>query len=238
MQENWIGKSRGLRLSFAFRHRAAGGVRRGPGGLHHPPRHPVRRQLRRRGRRSSPGAGFGRSRCGHGRLHRRLPPRRRHRGRDRDGRKARARHRPAGAPSRSTGPHPARLGRQLHPDGLRHRRDLRLPGARPARPGLRPQIRPAGSGRWCCRPARRRRPSPSPTKPIRGLGASSIRTSSTAWRWRRPRPRRSPGSRAMGAGPGRHRLPAARLGRVAATLLGLPDPGDPLRRLRASAGPR
>ena len=31
----------------------------------------------------------------------------------------------------------AGLDRQLHPDGLRHRRDLRLPGARPARPRLR-----------------------------------------------------------------------------------------------------
>ncbi len=36
----------------------------------------------------------------------------------------------------------AGLCRQLHSDGLRHRRHLRLPGARPARPGLRQQIRP------------------------------------------------------------------------------------------------
>ena len=36
----------------------------------------------------------------------------------------------------------AGLCRQLHPDGLRHGRHLRLPGARPARPRLRPQIRP------------------------------------------------------------------------------------------------
>ena len=34
------------------------------------------------------------------------------------------------------------LCRELHPDGLRHRRHLRLPGARPARPRLRQQIRP------------------------------------------------------------------------------------------------
>ncbi len=48
----------------------------------------------------------------------------------------------------------AGLCRELHPDGLRHRRDLRLPGARSARPRLRQQIRarqragrvPAGSG--------------------------------------------------------------------------------------------
>ena len=36
----------------------------------------------------------------------------------------------------------AGLRRELHPDGIRHRRDLRLPGARPARPRLRQQIRP------------------------------------------------------------------------------------------------
>ena len=48
----------------------------------------------------------------------------------------------------------AGLCRQFHSDGLRHRRHLRLPGARPARPGLRQQIRsrqhagglPAGPG--------------------------------------------------------------------------------------------
>ena len=43
-------------------------------------------------------------------------------------------------------PEPARAGlcRQFRADGIRHRRDLRLPGARPARPRFRPQIRPAG----------------------------------------------------------------------------------------------
>ena len=48
----------------------------------------------------------------------------------------------------------AGLRGELHPDGLRHRRDLRLPGARPARPRLRQQVRvgqhpgglPAGAG--------------------------------------------------------------------------------------------
>ena len=43
--------------------------------------------------------------------------------------------------------------RQLRADGLRHRRDLRLPGARPARPRLRPEVRSAASFRWSCRPA-------------------------------------------------------------------------------------
>jgi hypothetical protein len=48
----------------------------------------------------------------------------------------------------------AGLCRQFHPDGLRHRRGLRLPRARSARPRLRQQVRarqhaggvPAGTG--------------------------------------------------------------------------------------------
>ena len=43
-----------------------------------------------------------------------------------------------------------------------------------------------------------------------------------------------------GAGHGRHaqgQFPPARLGRLAPALLGLPDPGHPLRRLRRGAGP-
>ena len=45
-------------------------------------------------------------------------------------------------PSVRPGVAAAGLRRELHPDGLRHRRDLRLPGARPARPRLRQQVRP------------------------------------------------------------------------------------------------
>ena len=50
--------------------------------------------------------------------------------------------------------------------------------------------------------------------------------------------KRAVGERLEAAGPRRahDRLPAARLGRVAAALLGLPDPGHPLRRLRHRAG--
>ncbi len=47
MQENWIGRSKGLRLRFRLRRR--GRPARGPRGLHHPARHPVRRELRGRG---------------------------------------------------------------------------------------------------------------------------------------------------------------------------------------------
>ena len=69
------------------------------------------------------------------------------RGGARDRREEGLRHRhPRRAPVRP-GLGAAGLDRQLHPDGLRHRRDLRLPGARPARPRLRAQVRPAGDRR-------------------------------------------------------------------------------------------
>ena len=60
----------------------------------------------------------------------------------------------------------AGLCREFHPDGIRHRRDLRLPGARPARPRFRQQIRPRQYARWSARRARTRRPSSSPTSPM------------------------------------------------------------------------
>ena len=165
MQENWIGKSQGLRIplrpriadrrpcdgfevfttrpdtifgaSFAA-HRARSSDRAGAG-----------RATIRRSPPSSPSASRAappppRSR----------PPRRR-----------------ASTPASSVAP-PARcrldaaaLRRQFRADGLRHRRDLRLPGARPARPRFRPQIWPAGHPRRRRR-RRRRRPSRSATKPI------------------------------------------------------------------------
>ena len=68
-------------------------------------------------------------------------------------------------PARS-GVEAAPLRRQFRADGLWHRRHLRLPGARPARPRFRPQIRPAGHPRRRrLRP--RRRPSRSATRLIR-----------------------------------------------------------------------
>ena len=65
----------------------------------------------------------------------------------------------------------AGLRRQLRPDGLRHRRDLRLPGARPARPRFRPQIRPRQYAGRLPAGARTRRPSPSPTRPMTATAA-------------------------------------------------------------------
>ena len=79
--------------------------------------------------------------------------------------------------------------RQLRADGLRHRRDLRLPGARPARLRVRHQVRADDhAGRGPGRPGRRRRSS-SPARPTTVRAASRTRRSSTASRSRRPRPR-------------------------------------------------
>ena len=58
----------------------------------------------------------------------------RHRGRG----QARLRYRAQGRSSACRRPHAAALRRQLRAHGLRHGRDLRLPGPRPARPGVRP----------------------------------------------------------------------------------------------------
>ncbi len=51
------------------------------------------------------------------------------------------------------------LGRGLRAARLRHRRDHGGPRPRPARPGLRPQVRPAGAGRAGHRRRRTRRPT-------------------------------------------------------------------------------
>ena len=76
------------------------------------------------------------------RLHRGVPQGR-HVGRgDRDGREERLRHRPARPASVRCRMAPAGLCRQFRPDGLRHRRDFRLPGARSARSRLRQRLRP------------------------------------------------------------------------------------------------
>ena len=133
----------------------------------------------------------------------------------------------------------AGLGRQLHADGLRHGRDLRLPGARPARPRFRAQIRPAGDTRSCCPPdedpstlrhRRRglyRRRHADQFAFLDGLDVAhakeKIADSLAA---------RRNGKLGERAG----ELPPARLGHLAPALLGLPDPDHPLRDVRHRAG--
>ena len=82
-------------------------------------------------------------------------------GGDRDGREEGLRHRHPRRASVRPGLDAAGLRRQLRADGLRHRRDLRLPGARPARPRLRHASTACRSCRWCCRRAPTRHASRS-----------------------------------------------------------------------------
>ena len=110
--------------------------------FHHAAGHVVRRQVcRRRAGSSARGRGGGEQQKAR-RLHRRMPAPRHRAGRDRHRREAGLRYRHQGGASVRSDLEAAGLCRQFHLDGLRHRRDFRLPGARPARPRLRQQIRP------------------------------------------------------------------------------------------------
>ena len=234
MQENWIGKSQGLRFRFEL-DRADRRDEAELRGLHHPAGHDLRRELRGDLARSSDRAGAG------GGESRRSPPsspNARQGGTtaaeletaEKKGFDTGAQGRPPARPRLD----PAALRRQFRADGLWHRRHLRLPGARPARPRFRPQIRPAGHPRRRAvarggrRAGRRRglyraRPAgeqPLPRRPDR--------------RGRHPRGHRP--RRGGGLGRGHDGLAAARLGRVAPALLGHADPDHPLRGVRAGAG--
>ena len=112
----------------------------------------------------------------------------------------------------------ADLGRGLRPDGLRHRRDHGRPRARRARPRVRRDVRPAD------RPGRR---------PTDGGGSSHSRRRSTALAGSSEAKRAIVARLAeQGRGEAKVSLPPARLELLAPALLGLPDPGRLLRRLR------
>ena len=72
MQENWIGRSEGLLIRFAFDPATTPARRDRARGLHHPARHPVRRELRRPLARPSAGRGGGGEDPGARGVHRRL----------------------------------------------------------------------------------------------------------------------------------------------------------------------
>ena len=132
MQENWIGKSRGLQFRFRLAE-PAGGDRPGR-GVHDPARHDLRRELRRRRRRSP-------ARAGGSGVGSRRPPRfiaeckarRDQRGRDRDRREEGLQDRGRGGPSARSRVAAAGLHREFRADGLWHRRDFRRSGPRSAR---------------------------------------------------------------------------------------------------------
>ena len=164
-----------------------------------------------------------------------MPPDGHVRGGDRNGGEARLRHRAARAAPVPEGRDLPGVDRQLRADGIRHGRDLRLSGPRSARPGFRAQV---WAGRGAGGAAARRGP--------RGVhhrqrGLCRARHDHQLRLHERPGRRggEARGDRRTGATrrrPRRGELAAARLGREPAALLGLPDPGDPLRRLWRGAG--
>ena len=202
-------------------------------GLHHPPGHPVRGQLPGPGARPSADQGHRRTSAGRGGLHQGLRPDRHQRGRDREGREAGRRSGRSRPPPLRPGQDPARLGGQLRPVHLWLGRHLRLPRPRPARPGLRPQIRSAGDAGGQARRCGHHRDR------NRGLCRAGpdlqLRLPGRDGRGgRQGRRHRQGGGRRPG--PRRDHLSPARLGRVASALLGLPHPDHPLRILRPGGG--
>ena len=107
--------------------RGAGSAR--AGNLYDAARHAVWREIHGDRARSSAGERGGARRSQARRLHRGVPAHRHLGRRDRDRGEEGLRHRPARRSSLRRRLAPADLCRQFHPDGLRHRRDLRLPGA-------------------------------------------------------------------------------------------------------------
>ncbi len=133
MQSKWIGRSEGARIRFAVAGEPAGSDRR---GLHDPAGHAVRHVVPGRGARSSAGSRDRREQARRGAASSRSAGPGHQRGHHRSGREEGFRYGAAGAPPvrRAVA---ADMDRQLRADGLRHRRDLRLPVRRSAGPGFR-----------------------------------------------------------------------------------------------------
>ena len=169
MQENWIGKSRGLQFRFRLAERAR--LDRLGRGVHDPPRHDLRRQLRR-GRGRPPDRPGGRGVGSQGRrVHRRVQGGRDQRGRDRDRREEGLPDRCRGRPSARPRVAAAGLHRELRADGLWHRRDFRRSRSRSARFRICDAISSCRSSVWSRR-ARTSRPSRSATRPKTAPGVA------------------------------------------------------------------
>ncbi len=123
MQKNWIGRSEGLRFQFTLSNSHTLDVFTtrpdtlfGASFVALSPEHPLAQELALK-------------RTQAGVVHRRMPPYRHRRSRNREGRETRLRHRAHRRASLRSGLEAAGDGGQFRADGLRHRRDLRLPGA-------------------------------------------------------------------------------------------------------------
>ncbi len=147
-------------------------------GLHHAARHDLRRQLRCRRARPPGRASRRDGQLRRRQVHRAMQEGRHHRGRTRDGRKARLRHRDRGeAPVHRRVP--AGLHRQLRADGIWHRGDHGGARPRPARFRFRQQVRAAdrpGGGVRC-----RGRRCAADRGRSRRRGARQFRFPRTAW---------------------------------------------------------
>ena len=234
MQENWIGKSRGLQFRVP--------PRRGDRRRSTRSKYSRRGRTRSSARASSPSPPGIRSPQAvaergseGGRVHRRMPARRHQPRRDRGGGEEGLSHGDRGGPSARPGLARAGLHREFRADGLRHRCDVRR---RPATTSATSNSRrkyglpirrvvAAERGRGCaanCRRGRRDHRS-------RGQLALPRRHDDRAGDRRGHPPRRS-----RGLGRGHRPVPPARLGRFAPALLGHADPDHPLRAVRRGAG--
>ena len=146
MQRNWIGRSEGLSIRFVIDQATVGALKGEPGAteldiyttrpdtlfgakfMAIAPDHPLAAAAARHDAKLSG-------------LHRGMQAGRNFGRGDRDGGEEGLRHGPQGHASVRSAMAPAGLCGELHPDGLRHGGDLRLPGARPARPRLRQRLR-------------------------------------------------------------------------------------------------
>ena len=143
MQKNWIGRSEGLLVRFALDPKTTPERRNRARGLHHAAGHAVRREVHGdRARSSARRRGGEEESEARGSSSTNASTRGTAQAEIDTAEKMGFDTGITRAASVRSGVEAAGLRRELHPDGLRHRRDLRLPGARPARPRLRQQIRP------------------------------------------------------------------------------------------------
>ncbi len=219
---------RGRRAALPFRR-----ARRGHPGLHDAAGHDLRRHVLRGRARAPTRPGPGRrqrARAGGARV--RSPRWGPDRGRARGEGEGRRLHRPPRREPRDRRAD-ADLGRRLRAHGVRHRRDHGRPRARRARLRLRGEVRPARAHR--CRAGRRRRgPGRAGGRVHRALRERGARQLERLHAGSPPRGQGAdrPLARVRGPRPREGRLPAARLAPLPPALLGLPDPGRPLPRVR------